>query len=723
MNQFRIVILLLTIIVMAGVTVGAADGSPGNYTPAQQAEFDRAAREYTEFRVETIEEYFRMKEYRQGLLEDGEIVHSFETKEGDDCLCIDVYSQGSLKAAGISPEDLTLAPITPPKRSSDPVEKQPHAPGVIEADGLRLDGSRDKDGRIRRCPELSFPRIIPSMEDLCRFRKFEDRFSKYPPAYLFENKGNTPADPVLRSNESSGKPATTGIEQRTGRPGTAPMSVTHKYAYVKRTANNIGEGGDFNLWSPLTENNDEFSLCQMWCSRGYGNDLQTVELGWQVYHTLYGGNTARLFIFFTNNNYSQGGDNKGCYNLDCTGFVQTDSSITLGNGWSTYSSAGGNQYYATLETYRDQATGHWWIRYGGNSGIWVGYYPNSLFDIAGLKNMSDTVEFGGEIVDDGINGNTKTDMGSGKFPSRGFGYAAWVSNLHFWTDAALNPATGMTEYRTDSTLYDVDYQSTTSDGWNNYFYFGGPGANETDAELELYYENHENIDCFSAGDIFDGHYRISNGTSSAANVDLFIVLEYYGNYAFWPAWTSAINKQLVTVPASGVLDNSFLQFFWPGEVGTISGLKFYGVMMEPNTYNRIGDVKILNLCALGSGDISFQLTWTYGGGGEGPDLDLHVTNPNGYHIYYGNKTSPDGGSLDADDLGACGDGDGGGPENIFWQNGRAPSGRYNYAVNWYGACGSYTSASFTLRVRVNGNLVDTKTGTISGGTQEFSYIY
>lgn len=47
-----------------------------------------------------------------------------------------------------------------------------------------------------------------------------------------------------------------------------------------------GVEATYNVWAPAVANTDEFSLSQFWLSSGtYPNDLNTIEVGWQVmYH-------------------------------------------------------------------------------------------------------------------------------------------------------------------------------------------------------------------------------------------------------------------------------------------------------------------------------------------------------------------------------------------------------------------------------------------------------
>lgn len=93
------------------------------------------------------------------------------------------------------------------------------------------------------------------------------------------------------------------------------------------------------------------------------------------------------------------------------------------------------------------------------------------------------------------------------------------------------------------------------------------------------------------------------------------------------------------------------------------------------------------------------------------DLDLYVKTPSGAVISYLNR-SADMGTLDVDCL--CGNCASGPNENIFWVNGTAPTGQYEYWVKYYNDCGTDgASSSFTIRVIKNGSVISTKTGTLN----------
>ncbi|GMP42074.1 hypothetical protein CsSME_00011937 [Camellia sinensis var. sinensis] len=70
-----------------------------------------------------------------------------------------------------------------------------------------------------------------------------------------------------------------------------------------------GTKATMNVWKPIVQQSNEFSLSQLWIMAGsYPSDLNTIEAGWQrdaYQHT-------------------------GCYNLRCPGFIQTSNKMALG---------------------------------------------------------------------------------------------------------------------------------------------------------------------------------------------------------------------------------------------------------------------------------------------------------------------------------------------------------------------------------------------------------
>ncbi|MEO8167164.1 MAG: hypothetical protein ABI623_02895, partial [bacterium] len=108
----------------------------------------------------------------------------------------------------------------------------------------------------------------------------------------------------------------------------------------------------------------------------------------------------------------------------------------------------------------------------------------------------------------------------------------------------------------------------------------------------------------------------------------------------------------------------------------------------------------------GSGVLQATLTW-YNSTGTTADLDLHLDGPNGIHVYYSNKTTPDF-SLDRDWRTALGNA----IENVYSLNSVMPTGAYTVRVVHF----SGATMSFNARVILNG--VSTNyPGTLSAGQQ------
>ncbi|CAL9174675.1 unnamed protein product [Musa hybrid cultivar] len=228
----------------------------------------------------------------------------------------------------------------------------------------------------------------------------------------------------------------------------------------------------FNVWAPQVANRGEFSLSQLWIISGnFGKDLNTVETGWQVYPELYGDTLPRFFVYWTNDSYQ----NTGCYNLYCSGFVQTNNSVAVGAAITTTSTYNDTnlQYVIRITVWNDQKTGNWWLQQGSTV---VGYWPSFLF--SNLASSGTMVEFGGEIVNTRPSGlHTDTQMGSGHFAEEGFGRAAFVSSIRVVDSTyTLIPARNLSYHADDPNCYDV--QGGVDNSGESIFYFGGPGRND-----------------------------------------------------------------------------------------------------------------------------------------------------------------------------------------------------------------------------------------------------
>ncbi|KAL8544544.1 hypothetical protein ACS0TY_004931 [Phlomoides rotata] len=258
------------------------------------------------------------------------------------------------------------------------------------------------------------------------------------------------------------------------RRGDAPDVVSgngheHAIAYTTGSGEVFGARATINVWDPSIEVVNEFSLSQIWVLSGSfdGSDLNSIEAGWQVSPELYGDSRPRLFTYWTSDAYQA----TGCYNLLCSGFIQTNSRIAIGAAISPISSTGGNQYDITILIWKDPKLGNWWMGFGDNT--LVGYWPTELF--THLTDRATMVEWGGEVVNSRANNeHTSTQMGSGHFAEDGFGKASYFRNLEVVdSDNSLSSAHDISTLAENTNCYNI--KSSYNNEWGTHFYYGGPG--------------------------------------------------------------------------------------------------------------------------------------------------------------------------------------------------------------------------------------------------------
>ncbi|XP_057953155.1 protein neprosin [Malania oleifera] len=283
----------------------------------------------------------------------------------------------------------------------------------------------------------------------------------------------TKKDDVLRASSVRryGKKKHTSIPKpRSAEPEPLTQSGhLHAIAYVEGDKY-YGAKATINVWEPKVQQSNEFSLSQIWILGGsFGQDLNSIEAGWQVSPDLYGDNNTRLFTYWTSDAYQA----TGCYNLLCSGFIQINNEIAMGASIFPVSAYHGSQYDINILVWKDPTLGNWWMQFGNN--YVLGYWPSFLFSY--LADSATMIEWGGEVVNSAPNGeHTSTQMGSGHFPEEGFGKSSYFRNVQT-VDSSNNLKTpkGFGTFTEQSNCYDV--QTGNNDNWGTYFYYGGPGQN------------------------------------------------------------------------------------------------------------------------------------------------------------------------------------------------------------------------------------------------------
>ncbi|KAL1831984.1 hypothetical protein ACET3Z_001635 [Daucus carota] len=243
----------------------------------------------------------------------------------------------------------------------------------------------------------------------------------------------------------------------------------HAIAYVEGDKY-YGARATINVWEPKIQQANEFSLSQIWVLGGsFGEDLNSIEAGWQVSPDLYGDNNTRLFTYWTSDAYQA----TGCYNLLCSGFIQINSEIAMGASISPVSAVRNSQYDISILVWKDPKEGNWWMQFG--NGYVLGYWPSFLFSY--LAESASMIEWGGEVVNSEADGHhTSTQMGSGRFPEEGFGKASYFRNIQVVDSSNnLKAPKNIGTFTEQSNCYDV--QTGSNEDWGRYFYYGGPGKN------------------------------------------------------------------------------------------------------------------------------------------------------------------------------------------------------------------------------------------------------
>lgn len=268
-----------------------------------------------------------------------------------------------------------------------------------------------------------------------------------------------------------------------------PTGYFHNAAW--RNGAFLGWDASLNVWGPEINRapgaQTNHSILQAWLLNDSGV-RQSIEGGWTVNQSLNGDRQPHIFTFFTTNNYLNEGDFIGGYNSVFKGWVQYSSPSTTGlvvfPGIRIVnpSTSGGTQTDVSMkfQLYREPATGelNWWVSV---QGVWMGYYPATLFDPNGLGTSADSVGCGGEVYME-VQSQPLTDdyMGSGLHADEGWTKAAFLRNIRLQTDinGAMVNFDGAPESdvawpgAADPYTIDTSFNSATS--WQSYFYFGGP---------------------------------------------------------------------------------------------------------------------------------------------------------------------------------------------------------------------------------------------------------
>ena len=447
----RTLIVATTIAVLTGAVLApgagaAAPRSPGITSLAQVLQTTRSAKSKSYVgrpgsRIADAKAFAAMRAYVLRRYAGVHVEHSFIGAGKRVVDCVPITEQPSVRGKG------EIAKIGSPPLER-PKQRFPQGAAIPFSEQQRLDvrlrpSHKDRFGNARYCRPGLMPLARITLTELSRFPTLVSFFAKGDPREEFAP-GRTEPHPI------------------------PPDDASHYYARGVQFVDNLGADAWLNVWSP-TVSDHQMSLSQLWVVGSTGESKQTIEAGWQVYPDKWGGSNAALFIYYTTKGYTSG---SGCYNVDCSGFVQVANNVYLGGGFDHYSATGATQWGFELQYKRDPRNGNWWLFYRG-PGAWipVGYYPHALFGAGQLANNAEKVAYGGE--DSGK--PTALQMGSGAFAATGFANAAYQHTAFYIDTKVVSQWAALSAEVTDTSCYTADI-GASSGPWGVFLFFGGPSC-------------------------------------------------------------------------------------------------------------------------------------------------------------------------------------------------------------------------------------------------------
>jgi Neprosin len=448
MTKRNLIPLLLVATMLCGLLSGCANGAtgatatptPGAFVPfdvflarVANATFDEYAR-VPGAQVQEPQAFEAMRTYIQQMYTGVQQVSSF-VLEGAYVDCITIASQPSVRQLGLTTiENSPPAVVAPqPAGGADPGKSRP-SPSLLTL------GRTDPFGHPIACTDGTIPMQRLTLEKLVTFKTLQEFLAKAPDGQVF-------VPPVPDQPN-------------------APESADHRYAVGVQTEPNTGGGSRLSLWNP----NSKFAISQQWYMGGSESSSQTVEGGLLKYPHKFG-SKAVLFIYWTRSNYSDG---NGCYNLECAGFVQTNSHWYLGGPWDNYSAIGGTQQWH-FDLDWELSGDNWWLYLQGpGEPESVGYLPTKVFKGGALATAASGSAYGGETSN--LKSGAFPPMGSGEFASGGWESAAFQTNIFYVvpSNVAMPKYASLRKSEPSPACYTIDLQS--GGYWGTYFFFDGPGG-------------------------------------------------------------------------------------------------------------------------------------------------------------------------------------------------------------------------------------------------------
>ncbi|XP_057432835.1 uncharacterized protein LOC130725637 [Lotus japonicus] len=339
-------------------------------------------------------------------------VKSIQTKFGYIVDCIDINKQPAFDH---------------PLLKNHKLQRKPSNQKTIENSNLRNSPSKPKFGLEKPCPKGTVPIRRTTKNNLVQAKS------------LLDNQILAQQDPTYRTHvaEVNVLPLAKGFQ---------------------------GVNGTSSVWQPIVEK-DQSSAALTWVRNGPLNATNEIVAGWHVAPQLYNGDVGtHLFAQWTVDTFQK----TGCYNVLCSGYMQTDHSYYLGGSFH-YTSDRNNIVQFQVGITQDPITKDWWLNVENTN---IGYFPAELFTNLASANQ---VGWGGATTTHV--GTPSPPMGSGLFPDEDMHGASYFRWLSFKNE---NEYTDITGYSTEAFADNPDCYWAKFYGYHknigSILQFGGPGG-------------------------------------------------------------------------------------------------------------------------------------------------------------------------------------------------------------------------------------------------------
>ncbi|KAI3882406.1 hypothetical protein MKX03_001907 [Papaver bracteatum] len=209
-------------------------------------------------------------------------------------------------------------------------------------------------------------------------------------------------------------------------PISKPMdaSTQEKFAgilYKNEGETLFGASATMSIWKPNV-GVDQYSLAEISLRSGWDSQYNRIHVGWTVNPLLYANDTAvRNFLYWTSDN----GNQTGCFNTLCPGFVQVNPEITPDHPFNITSVYGAIVYEMKYHIYLSPSDKKWWFVIGNET---IGYWPAEILPRFGDIGV-ERIYWGGHSFDNGM--TSVPEMGSGHLPDENFSHAASFSQIQY----------------------------------------------------------------------------------------------------------------------------------------------------------------------------------------------------------------------------------------------------------------------------------------------------